>query len=69
MVIGPVTRVALGTAARVRSLGTTSVRGRAEPIEAFVLVGLSAAARVAAEEAATAGWLACRGLTRHVPGR
>ena len=44
-VIGPVTRVALGTAARVRSLGTTSVRGRAEPIEAFVLVGLSAAAR------------------------
>ena len=50
VVIGPVTRVALGTAARVRSLGTTSVRGRAEPIEAFVLVGLSPPHALAGEK-------------------
>ena len=45
VVIGPATRAALGPVARLRPLGKLDLKGKAGPVEAWVLTGLSAGAR------------------------
>jgi class 3 adenylate cyclase len=42
VVLGPATRAALGHSAHVQPLGPLAVKGKAEPVEAWVLTGLSA---------------------------